>query len=395
VNEPRIPAEFDDILQECLDAVLLGTRTVADCIQAYPDHAEDLKPALHIGLLTAKLKSPEMAASSVDALEMKLRAQMSPISVQAQPRNVIQLPLGISRLAAAIAVFFILALGSGAGLVAASADDLPGEPLYGVKRLWESIVLAFAPVSGQPEDLWLHIANTRLDEVTALSAQGRLSQNELVDWYGATYHASQYEGDASALIAYFNKAYLAFTNRVTVPKGSEALYQDMLDAVSPAHIQNGSVIPLTSEQPPSLSGLPPAIVPSAIPPTAVSTDTPAPSDTPTLTPTYTATPTDTATATNTSTPRIPVTATRTPTFTPSPTFTPTYTPSPTMTWTPLPLPGYIPPITSAETQVPPGFVPTLPPAIVPTLDTTERVRATEQSVFMTQTAGPPPATPNG
>jgi hypothetical protein len=64
-----------------------------------------------------------------------------------------------------------------------------------------------------------------------------------------------------------------------------------------------------------------------------------------------------------------------------------------MTWTPLPLPGNIPPITSADTPVPPGVIPTLPPSNAPTLDATERVRATQQSIYLTQTAGPPQSTP--
>jgi hypothetical protein len=404
VNEPRLSPAFDDILADCLDAVLSGSQTIAECLQHYPDYADELKPALQIGLLTARLKSPEMSAERVDALELRLRTQ-SVQSTQmpaasARPRNVsniIYMPLGISRLAAAIAVIFILALGSGAGLVAASADDLPGDPLYGVKRLWETIVLTFAPLTGKSEALWLHIANSRLDEVISLSDQERLSENALVELYKATYQVSHYtygDGDASALIAYFSRAYLAFTNRITAPTGAEAVYKDVLDAVSPARIQNGVVTPLTSDVPPSLSGAP-IPLPSPVPPTATPSNTPAPTDTPSPTPTASDTPTPTATSTptNTVTPRIPATATRTPTFTPSPTYTPTYTPSPTMTWTPLPLPGYIPPITSPDTPVPPGIIPTNRPPNVPTMDATERVRATQQSVYLTQTAGPPQSTP--
>lgn len=397
MNEPHLSPEFDDILAECLDAVLHGNQTIAECLRAYPNYADELKPALQIGLLTARLKSPEMAAERVDALEMRLRAQSTQMSA-ARPRNVSnisRLPLGISRLAATIAVIFILALGSGAGLVAASADDLPGDALYGVKRLWETIVLALVPLTGQPETIWLHIANSRLDEAIRLSEQGRLSENALIDLYKATYVVSHYNyggGDATAMIAYFNRAYLAFSNRITAPLGAEAVYKDVLDAVSPARIQDGVVTPLTNDVPPSLSNVS-APLPSPIPPTAIPSDTPVPTATASATPTATVTPSPTATSTLTPTPRIPATATRTPTFTPSPTDTPTLTPSPTLTWTPLPLPGYIPPITSADTPVPPGIIVTHPPPILPTLDATERVRATQQSVYMTQTAGPAPATP--
>jgi len=395
VSEPHTTPEFDDILAQCLDDVLGGRKTVAECLGAYPALAADLKPALQIGLLTARLKSPEMSQSSVDTLETRLRAQMPAAlsGFRSRPRSdVIQLPLGLSRMAAAIAVVFILALGSGAGLVAASADDLPGDALYGVKRLWETIVLAFAPLTGQPGELWLRIANTRLDEAEALSDQERLTETALADLYSAIYHLSQYGGgDATAIIAFFNRAYLAFMNRIKAPIGAEALYQDVLDAVAPARVQNGIVTPLTSEQPPSLSGTP-LPVPTALPPTFTHTPTPTLTPSPTPTASDTATLTASPTPSATRTPRIPATATRTPTYTPSPTATLTLTPSPTLTWTPLPLPGF-PPITGAATQVPPGFIPSRTPGILPTLDATERVRATQQSVYLTQTAGPPPATP--
>jgi hypothetical protein len=370
--------------------MLRGQKTLEECLQAYSDYASELKPALQIGLLTMRLKSPAMPAESVAALENRLRAQTSPAQArQPQPRNIFRLPLGISRLAAAIAVIFILALGSGAGLVAASADDLPGDSLYGVKRLWESIVLAFAPITGQPSDLWLHIANTRLDEASALADQGRLTKESLVDLYKATYHVSHYDyrsSDTSAVIAYFSRAYLAFTNRIKPPQGAEALYQDVVDAVAPSRVQNGVVTPLTSELPPSLPGGIPVSIPSPTPTnTFVPTDTPSP--TLTLTETPTVTPSLTPTLTPTS--RIPATATRTPTLTPSPTYTPTYTPSATLTWTPLPLPQF-PPVSTAQPPAPTGVVPPTVPVILPTMDATERVRATQQSVYLTQTAGPPP-----
>jgi len=388
VSELRTSPEFNDILAECLEDVLRGRKTLAECLRTYPDYAAELKPALQIGLLTARLKSPEMAQSSVEALEMRLRGQMPAVGPR---RNVIALPLGMSRLAAAIAVIVILALGSGAGLVAASADDLPGDPLYGLKRLWETILVAFAPLTGQPGDLWLRIANTRLDEANALSEQGRLTEDALVDLYKAIYQVSQYGyggGDASAIIAYFNRAYLALTNRIKPPQGAERVYQDVVDAIAPSRVQNGILTPLTSELPPSLMSTPPLVIPPVVPATA--TKTPLPTDTSSPTPTATAisTVTPSSTLSATRTPRIPATATRTPTFTPSPTLTPTFTPSPTMTWTPLPLPG-MPPITGAPTSVPPGFIPSTTPVILPTMDATERVRATQQSVYLTQTAGPP------
>jgi hypothetical protein len=55
---------FENILDECLDAVLSGKRTIADCMALYPDHADELKSALQIALLTTRLKKPEMQIAS-------------------------------------------------------------------------------------------------------------------------------------------------------------------------------------------------------------------------------------------------------------------------------------------------------------------------------------------
>jgi hypothetical protein len=383
VNEPRLSQDLDDILAICLDHLLRGEKTLAECLHDYPDHAAELKPALQIAFLTMRLKSAEMPETRVDALESRLRAQMVDNTRPIQLSGVRYLPLGLSRLAAALIIGFILTVGSGAGLVAASADDLPGDTLYGVKRLWETIVLTFAPLTGQPGDLWLQLAETRLDEVNRLAAEGRLTQQALLDLYSASYYVTYYGGDASAIIAYFNRAYLALFNRIQPPSDSATVYGEVIEAVNPVNrlAPDGTIIPLPDAQPPSLMG--------QVAPTPTATTSPTPTDTPTLIPSATLTPTKTATliptATDTPTPRIPPTATRTPTYTPSPTVTLTFTPSPTMTWTPLPLPGGLPGNTAVSTPVPPGVIPSSTPVVL-TLDATERVRATQQSVYMTQTA---------
>lgn len=389
MNEPR-PATFDDILAECLDDLLRERRTLAECLEAYPEYADELKPALQIAFLTMRLKSAEMPPARVDALEKRLMAGMT-APIPLRPRTTAL--FGLSRMAAVILVTFLLLVGSGAGLVAASADDLPGDTLYGVKRLWETIVLSLSPVTGQPGDLWLQIANTRLSEAEQLSAQGRLTDEALADLYEASYYVTFYGGDASKLIEYFNRAFLALFDRIKPPANSDVIYREVVDALNPANrFRDGVLQPMTDDTPPSLRGG------FSAEPTPTATNTPVPllpTDTPS--PTATSTPTDTPTLTPTvtltSTPRIPPTATRTPTFTPSPTPTVTYTPTPTFTWTPLPLPGGVQSFSSPATPVPPAIVPTTAPVTLPTLDATERVRATQQSVYMTQTAGPPLVTP--
>jgi hypothetical protein len=385
VNQGRPSTELDDILAICLDNLLRGEKTLAECLRDYPQYADELKPALQVAFLTMRLKPAEMPAKGVDALEMRLRAQMGGSSRPSViPVNTV---FGLSRLAAVILITFFLALGSGAGLVAASADDLPGDPLYGIKRLWETIVLTFAPLTGGHEDLWLRIAETRLDEVNRLAEGGRLTDAALADLYSASYYVTFYGGDASRLIAYFNRAYLTLFNRIQ-PPGEAVLYREVVDAVNPVNriAADGSVIPLDDPLPPSLRSEQAQILltPSATY-TMTATNTPSPQPSATPSPTDTASPVPTAT--DTPTPRIPPTPSRTPTLPPTrvPSLTPV--PSVTATWTPLPLPNGQPAISPAATAVPPGLVPNSTTVVLPTQDlaATERVRATDQAVYITQT----------
>jgi hypothetical protein len=380
--------ELDAILDECLDDVLHGRRTIADCLAQYPDYAADLKPALQMGLLTARLKSPAMSAERVDALEAKLRAGARPAAV------VERAPVfaSFSRLAAVLAIAFLLAFGSGAGLVAASANTVPGDALYGIKRLWEAIILLFSPLTGQYDDLLLHLAETRLDEVERLANAGRLTPDALAWLYEATARAARAADAETApkVLAFLNKSRLSLA-RLQPPSSALPVFQDVLRILDTS---DGRLHPPPDDLPPSRSGRPlPTEVPTAAP---TATVTPTLTPTATLTPTVTQTATPTATATNTVTPsRTPTpTPSDTPTITPSPTLTPSITPSVTPSWTPL-SPPTLPPYVYVPTATPrgggSGNIP--PTAVLPTSDATQRVRETQQSVYQTQTAGPPATTP--
>jgi hypothetical protein len=296
--------------------------------------------------------------------------------------------VSFSRLAAVLAIAFLLAFGSGAGLVVASANTVPGDALYGIKRLWEAIILLFSPLTGQYDDLLLHLAETRLDEVERLANAGQLTPDALAWLYEATARAARAADVETApkVLAFLNKSRLSLA-RIQPPPNAQPVFQDVLRLFSGDRLN-----PPPDDMPPSRSGRP---LPTDIAtPTATLTST--------LTPTATLTPTSTQTATPTATPTHTVTPSRTPTptpsdtptVTPSPTLTPSITPSLTPSWTPL-SPPTLPPYVYAATATPRsgGSGNIAPTAVLPTSDATQRVRETQQSVYLTQTAGPPATTP--
>lgn len=364
MNKPDGTEQLHSISADCLDAVLSGERSLTDCLDAYPEHADDLRPLLQTALLTAHLRTPEMPAASVDALEMRLRGQM--LTHQPQPTRAPLRPLW--RMAAMVAIVVLVLVGGGGGAVAASADSVPGDFLYGLKRLWEAIVLALSPLTGEVDDLWLQIAENRLYEAEALAERGELDDALLNDLYDAIQNMQLLAdaGTMPAVLTYTDTARSVLETLQPPPEVEPALNRVwILVQPEPTRVQ-----------------------PSPTPMIAI---TSTPTATPTLTPTLTLTASPTLTPTS----RVSITATPSPTLTPTtppPTATLTPTLTPTATWTPLPLPQFATnePVDPRPTQASGSQNNTAEPG---SPGPTARFRETQQAIYLTQTAGPPEATP--
>lgn len=383
MSKQQFPQEFEIILDECLDAVLANQTSIAECLERYPEYAAQLKPELQAALLVARLKSPVLADDSIANFEQQLRARMQ----TRRQRKVIQFAgLTFSRSAAAVMIVFLMIFGSGGSLVAASANSLPGETLYPVKRLWEMIILLLAPLTGELDDLWLHMAQTRFEEIQALADQGNLTDAALFDLYDATAKTIELsDAETAALTMAYMEQAQTFLETADLPLQYEILYQALIGLMAPIRTQDGRLL------------LPAGLQPNLNAPatsTAVSTESLDPTPTtqaPTATSSATATasPTITLTATprDTATPRIPPTATQEPTLSPTPTLTHTPLPTATFTWTPLPLPPSRTPSGPVENTQVPATLPPGPSATPPSpQNDSPFVRQTQQAVYLTQTA---------
>ena len=389
MNEPHANPELEFILDACLVDILRGEQTITGCLEQYPHYAEELKPALEVAVLTARLKSPEMPSASVDALEQRLLQQ-----AQTQyPARVIRPQFRQwSKLAAMIGITLLCLLGAGGGTVAASANTVPGDTLYGIKRLWESIILLLTPLTGQLDDLWLRLAETRLYEAEQLALRGELSDEALIELYYAM-SQSILLADAETtpqVVLYLGQARTQLA-AIAAPAEISGIYNQVVNLTEARRDPAGKLQP------------PPAALETSVPtPTATlsptATQTLMPSPTATAMPSVTPQPSATQPAAEalTPSPRVPATATRTPTLTVSPTATFTPSMTPTQTWTPLPLPVLptLEPNDSGSGANPGNGSPGAQPTASGGTDDEGaiRFRETQQSVFLTQTAQPPPTT---
>lgn len=378
MENEQTPLQYHNILADCIDRVLAGEKTIADCVNEYPAYAESLRLELSVALLAARLKLPRMEAESVNNLENRLRGRLPGKS----RGRIIPFP-ALSRAAAIVLIALFMAFAGGGGaVVAASADTLPGETLYPVKRAWENIIIIIASITGQLDEVWLRLAQTRLDEALRLAERNQLVNSALDDLYRASENALTHASEDTYLVV---MTFLAETHTKLIEDERVMAHESAPEML--IFIRNTIDAAQGPGVPPSLATLAPTPTQTLIP-----TDTATATQTSTLTATYTETATDTPTATDlppTRTPRIEDTPTRTPTLPPTETAVqPQIIPS--ATWTPLPppspvvqpgQPGQPPPLPIATaTLAGEGMAPQPTPTWYPW------IRATRDAFYLTRTA---------
>jgi Domain of unknown function (DUF5667) len=145
-------------LDRLLDQVLAGEP------EATGDRAPFLHPA-RVARATLSRSLPETVQTAHLALLRADRAQN--VVLQAQP---LRRRFRLARIALVAAIVAVLGCGSA---LAASAAALPGDPLYGLKRAAERVSLAMHRDHPGKAALHLQFAQTRLEELQTLRAEGR------------------------------------------------------------------------------------------------------------------------------------------------------------------------------------------------------------------------------
>jgi hypothetical protein len=410
--------DYETILADCLDAVLSGRQSVNACAQAHPQHAESLRAELTVALLTTHLKPPEPSAEYVTAFEQTVIAP--PAERVIRPGFVRHVAM---RRVAGLLLAVLIVFGGSGTVVAASADSLPGDALYSIKRLWESVVVVIATVAGNVDDVYVQLAETRLEEARALAERGDLSTEHITDLQASvTTAVERIQVDSLPdLDQFIIEAEQALPALAAMAAQDEQTHAMVIELQATVDDVRQVTVPTLQSEWSTQQTMPPAVEP---PPAQINpTATRQPTETASITMTATITPTPSATATTSQTPELdqpamlpgtptatwtplfPATATRTPTFTPPATQTPSPVASPTATWTSFPtstfgptVPAQVPPASATSTRrpgAPPNRAtpaPTRTPRSVytPTVSPTwyPWIQATFDACYLTRTAEP-------
>lgn len=160
---------LEDALEICLRELATGQDLEA-CLARFPELATDLRPLLATALLAAAESAQPPAGAQAKSRTRMLQAAAEMRGAARAKRRWPSTP----RLVFAPLMAALLILVSGFGLFAASADTLPGDFLYPLKRSAEAISLRIAFTKGERSTLEQSYRQRRTQEVLDLLAEGRV-----------------------------------------------------------------------------------------------------------------------------------------------------------------------------------------------------------------------------
>ncbi|MEA1977900.1 MAG: DUF5666 domain-containing protein [Chloroflexota bacterium] len=161
-----------DAVEVCMAALETGV-DIESCLALYADMAEELRPVLEAAVEARRLAEQEVPTDAMIRSRTRMLARAAQIRSESEGRRTWWMLPRLAFTALALVVALILA---GSGLFAASAQALPGDALYSVKRTGEEIrkgLVAGAETKRMLEETY---NQRRIEEVSDLFELGRVEQ---------------------------------------------------------------------------------------------------------------------------------------------------------------------------------------------------------------------------
>ncbi len=171
----RKSREFDNVLDKCLERLLVKGETVEQCLQSFPEHGDALKPLLEAALAIKK------ASAIQPNSELKDKARYQFYSALRETEHKRSRPFlrwnWQPRWATAVAIVLVLLL-TGSSTVAAASGSMPDEPLYPVKLATEQAQLVFTPSAMGKAEFYAKLADRRVLEIVRMADKSKPEQVE-------------------------------------------------------------------------------------------------------------------------------------------------------------------------------------------------------------------------
>jgi len=168
--------EFSNILDECLQRLLVEDETVERCLERYPEHAAELEPLLKTAVATSKALVVQPDAE----FKARARYQLHLLFEKAQPKKRAPFLIWQPRWALAIVILLVVVVAGGGTVVAADSDrTVPGNPLYPVKLATEQVRLTLTRSDVDKAELYATLVDRRVAEIACMVDKGRPQMVEL------------------------------------------------------------------------------------------------------------------------------------------------------------------------------------------------------------------------
>ena len=167
--------EFDNILDECLERLLVKGETIEQCLQSYPEQVANLKPLLQTAL------AARQAVAIQPRVEFKAQARYQFHSALQEWASRRRSPfLSWFPRWATVVTIVLGVLMMGGGTIAAAGYSMPDSLLYPVKLATEQVQLVLTPSDIGKAELCAKLADRRVAEIIHMADKGDAQQVEAI-----------------------------------------------------------------------------------------------------------------------------------------------------------------------------------------------------------------------
>ena len=161
--------EFNNILDDCIDRLLIRGETLQQCLDSYPEHSTELEPLLRMALAANE------AVSVQPDPDFKARARYELNVLLQQEKSKRRTPFlsWRPRWAVATAALLVVVLLTGGSTALAADQIMPGNPLYPVKLATEQVGLTFTISDVGKAELYATLADRRVAELDYVISKGK------------------------------------------------------------------------------------------------------------------------------------------------------------------------------------------------------------------------------
>jgi hypothetical protein len=166
--------EFNNILDQCLERLLVKGETIEQCLQSYPEQATELEPLLQTALAAKKVPIQPSADFRARA-RYQFHSALQEVAAPKRRPFFSRVPQWATVLSLALGILMV-----GGGTVAAAGSSMPDSPLYTVKLATEQVHLMLTPSQIGKAGLCAELADRRVAEIVYMANKGDARQVELI-----------------------------------------------------------------------------------------------------------------------------------------------------------------------------------------------------------------------